>query len=71
MNKNIKNIICPECENLSIINYNDSKISIEKCVNNHKISDLSLESFLYLQYYNDKSKMKCIECENKTAYYIK
>ena len=41
-------IICSECENFAIANSYDFKLSIENCVNNHKITDLSIDVFLYL-----------------------
>ena len=66
-NKKITSIICSECENIAIANNYDSKLSIENCVNNHKVTDLSVDAFLYLQYY--KSEIKCIECQNNIIYY--
>lgn len=50
-NRKLTNIICSECENIAIANSYDSKLSIENCVNNHKITDLSIDIFLYLQMY--------------------
>ena len=67
--RKISNINCPECENIAIINSIDSKISIENCINNHKITDLTLDVFFYLQNYNNKSEIKCLECNNKRIYY--
>ena len=66
-NEKITSIICPECENIAIANSYDLKLSIENCVNNHKITDLSVDTFLYLQNY--KSEIKCIECKNNIIYY--
>ena len=67
-NKELKNIICPECKNLSIINFNDEdKISLN-CVKKDNIQDLSINEFIRSQYY-EESDIKCDDCKNKRNLY--
>ena len=68
------NFICPECENLSIVDYNNNKFTIEKCTNKHKLSNLSLDIFIYLQNIEKMETnelIKCCECKNNKNYYNK
>jgi ssDNA-binding Zn-finger/Zn-ribbon topoisomerase 1 len=56
-----KNIICPVCGEISLININDYKIKILGCKNGHEINDL-----IFNQYENtqkkDISKIVCDIC---------
>ena len=36
-NKNLGNIICPKCQNLSFLNINEDNIILDNCINKHKI----------------------------------
>ena len=69
-NKELKEIICPECNNLAIINSNDGKISLDCLKNNHKFIDISLNCFNDSQYI-DESLINCQKCENNNCYYNK
>ena len=68
INKNIeiREINCPQCDNLAIANYNDNKISIENCKYNHKISNISINLFIYLR---NKNKIRCFICNNYKSFY--
>ena len=66
-NEKFKDIICPECNNLAIINSNNNKISLN-CLNNHRYSDISLNFFNDTQYI-DESLINCQKCENNKCYY--
>ena len=70
-NEEIENVLCPECGNLaSIIINNDNKISIQNCKNKHKISNLTIDTFLFLQLnYNSNKYVECNICNNKKSYY--
>ena len=69
-NKELKEIICPECNNLAIINSNNNKISLDCLKNNHKLLDISLNCFNDSQYI-DESLINCQKCENNKCYYNK
>ena len=69
-NKELKEIICPECNNLAIINSNNNKISLDCLKNNHKLLDISLNFFNDSQYINE-SLINCQKCENNKCYYNK
>ena len=62
--KEIKNIICPECKNLSIINNSNDLFSLNNCINNHIFNDLTINLFIESQYF-DESKIECDKCHNK------
>ena len=70
-NEEIENVLCPECGNLaSIIINNDNKLSIQNCKNKHKISNLTIDTFLFLQLnYNNNKYVECNICNNKKSYY--
>ena len=64
----INNIICPECKeefNSALLNFEDDKIILNKCKNNHKTTFNSLKDFIESQ----KLKMKCKKCQNSINYY--
>ena len=64
----IKDIICPECQRLSLLNINDDKsFTINNCHCGHNFN-LNLDSFLYLQKI-DESKINCYKCGNNKSYY--
>ena len=67
--KELKNIICPECKKLSIINNNNDLFSIN-CINKHIFNDFTINLFLESQFI-DESKIKCDKCENNKYYYNK
>ena len=65
----MENIICPECQELSIINNNDDFFSL-KCPNNHEFSDITITSLIDSQYI-EESSIKCHKCNNCKYYYNK
>ena len=68
-NKELKDIICPECNNLAIIEeFNKNKISLNCLKNKHKFIDISLNCFNDSQYI-DESLINCQKCENNKNYY--
>ena len=67
-NKELKDIICPECNNLAIIENNNNKISLNCLKNKHKYIDISLNCFNDIQYI-DESLINCQKCENNKSYY--
>ena len=67
-NHELENIICPECKNLALLNINDDKISIENCINNHLITDISINNFMDSQIINELD-IKCNICNNNKYYY--
>ena len=69
-NKEFEEIICPECNNLAIINTNNNKISFNCLKNNHKFIDISLNYFKDIQYI-DESLIYCQKCGNNKCYYNK
>ena len=52
-NKELKDIICPECNNLAIINSNNNKISLNCLEKNHKFIDLSINYFNEIEYIDE------------------
>ena len=68
--KKLKNIICPECNNLSIINNNNDLFSFNNCIKKHKFNDFTINLFLESQFI-DESKIKCDICQNNKYYYNK
>ena len=61
-NEELTDIICPKCKNLTIINNNNDKLSIN-CLNNHKFIDLTINSF----YENSKKRMNRSEINNNDS----
>ena len=59
--KKSKYIICPKCQKNCIINFDNYKISLEECDNNHKTSNIFFEEFEKTQNIN-QSKINCGEC---------
>jgi len=61
--KDLKGIICPECNENVIININDYKLEM-KCINNH-INTILLKDYINII---DISKIKCIKCNKNKNY---
>ena len=61
-NKNrFKEIICPECGENCKIKFDNYKIILYECKNNHMIKDIEFENFFEMENYG-KSKIKCDYC---------
>ena len=58
-----KEIICSNCRNICLINFNKYKINISGCINNHNINGITLDEFKNLQKI-DSSKIICNDCKN-------
>ena len=56
-----KDIICPKCGNICIIDFKDYKITLNKCNNNHSIKNILLDEFTNLQNINEF----CNNCNKK------
>ena len=69
-NKELKHVICPLCQNLSIITNNNDLFSFNTCIYNHKLNDFTINAFIENQYI-DESKIKCDICKNNKIYYDK
>ena len=67
-NEQLDYIICPECEEPASFIINNDKISIDSCVNNHNLSNLSIDEFMSFQCIK-KSDIKCFKCKNIKSYY--
>ena len=67
-NKELKDVICSECNNLTKMKINEDKISLKNCVNKHKILDLNINEFINSQL-NKEPDMKCHECTNNINLY--
>ena len=65
-NKNLNQIICPECKEMSILNFEEDDIIINKCINNHKIKYHTGDKFMKDQYINE---LKCNICKNDKSLY--
>ena len=66
-NEKIKDIICPECKKLALLNINGNSFIIDSCEKNHNYI-LTLDSFIYLQKV-DELKINCQICGNNKLYY--
>jgi len=58
--KDKKAIICPKCKEICFININNYRISLNNCINKHRIEDLMISEF----YYSQKIDLKNIICDN-------
>jgi hypothetical protein len=58
--KEYKDIICPECGNICLLDIKDYKIMLKKCVNNHSTENILLDEFNDLQ----KKKDLNVVCNN-------
>ena len=63
--KEIKNkeIICPKCEEICLLNIKDYKITLYDCKNNHKYDNILLDEYENIEYIN-LSKIICDICKN-------
>ena len=62
--KEYKDIICPECRNICIINIKDYKIILNECINKHSTENILLDEYNNL-HNNNKINIVCSKC-NKT-----
>ena len=63
-NKNkLKEIICPECGEICKIKFDDYKIKLYGCENNHELKNIEFEKFFETQNIG-KSRIKCGNCNN-------
>ena len=56
-----KDIICPECGEICLINIEDYKISLNSCINKHSKENILLDEYNDLQKI-DESEIKCDSC---------
>ena len=58
--KQSKDIICPDCKNICLINFKNYKIKLNNCKNNHSIENILFDEF------NNKQKINelCNICNN-------
>ena len=61
-----KDIICPICNELCMINFKDYKITLNNCKNGHKISKILFEELTDFQKINE-SKIICKKCSNNKS----
>ena len=61
-----KEIICPECLEICLLNIKDFKINLFHCKNGHKIENIGLKEFNNMQIINE-SKIKCFNCNNNKS----
>ena len=59
--KNIKGIICPKCGEICKIKFDDYKIILYECKNNHILKNIEFENFIEAQNI-EISKVKCSNC---------
>ena len=62
--KQSKDIICPICNEICLINLNNYKITFSKCKNGHKASNIMFDEFFDFQKI-DESKIICDKCEGE------
>ena len=60
--KQSKDIICPICNEICLINFKDYKITFSDCKNGHRFTKTMLDEFLDFQKI-DESKILCDKCE--------
>ena len=64
--KELNQIICPECKEMAIINFDEDKIIINNCINKHNFINYSIAEFMKNQYI---SESKCDICKNNKKLY--
>jgi len=62
--KQNKDILCPECGNICLIDIKDYKIRLDKCINNHSKENILLDEYNDFQK-NNQINLICNNC-NKT-----
>ena len=60
-NNKLKEILCPECGEICKIKFDDYKIILYECKNNHKSNNIEFENFIEAQKIG-KFKVKCDNC---------
>ena len=60
----IKQVVCPECKENTRLKFEDYKITLFKCKNNHIINNILLKDYDATQDI-DQSKIKCEFCKRK------
>ena len=69
--KELNNIICTKCKNLSLLINDDSLLLVNKCnKNDHIYNYTSINPFIKSQF-SDEAEAICIECKNSKKYYNK
>ena len=61
-NQDLKNIICPKYQNLSVLNNNNGFFSLNNCINKHRYTDFTINSFIINQYF-DELNIECDKCK--------
>jgi len=62
--KQSKDVICPQCKEICIINFKDYyQINLDNCINGHCYTNILLEEFYDLQKINE-SEILCKNCNN-------
>ena len=67
--KQYRDIICPECREVCLIDIKDYKITLNKCSNNHSLGNVLLDEFNDLQKYNELDILCNICDKNKSETY--
>ena len=69
VSKQNKNVKCPECGNICLIDFKDYKITLNKCINKHSRENVLLYEYNDLQNNNELNAV-CSECnKNKNEAY--
>ena len=63
-----KDIICPECKEITLLNIKDFKMNLKTCKNNHNINNILLNKFEEGQKIN-MNKIICEICSKKNLIY--
>jgi len=64
--KDSKDIICPNCQEICFIHFNDYKITLGDCIKGHCFTNLLLEQFTDFQKINE-SKIVCNKCNTNKS----
>ena len=65
-NKELNQILCPECKEMTILNFDEDKIVINNCINKHNNINYSINELMKNQYINE---LKCDICKNDKYLY--
>jgi len=66
-----KDVICPECGNICLLDINDYKIKLNQCINNHNTENILLDEYYALQK-NNELNVVCSKCnKSKNEIYKK